>query len=546
MSMNKILIVFGLRKAEPLVTLQIKNSPSIPVWSSFICGQRFTGAVAQTLKRSFSGNVATDLPQSYIQRLNTEGLAIGDWTNQTGFWPCFVFNPGNTLFFKPGEIDQIILYGVANNGPIPSSSGLLFGIFNNERNLTSVDPFISPVPSTNTYTFTSYERVDITNKFHSYFFVNQQSSTELEPLANQSLVARFRYSPDTYLVQTYTERVQYTPYDLISNVGGLTTYALAIWFILFGRGKYRSWGLVQRYLLRNSPDAKKKDNSDSLLPFTYEKSKDVNNNSTLVGSKNFDDIDERPTSANYFSSTGTPTQSRVTNSLSPNSMISPSYYSVKELNKKIDTRINQKLWFVEQTLNRHYLSGFKLRRYDVDLKKLGFDTSYDDDNNEKVALTPPTIHHNWNNFDSNVQNNHKSIQIPHSLTPGNKSSKDNLNPEEQRAQYPNVAIGQVPLEKKQRGRNSGAGSGNYQQFVNTSTNVSTGVATTSPSSYYGQIPQIDNVNSNVNVNNNSTILSLPPLLQSGGPPQGDTPQGGAPQSPPPPQGASQGPPHLSP
>ncbi|CAB4479646.1 unnamed protein product [Rhizophagus irregularis] len=506
MSMNKILIVFGLRKAEPLVTLQIKNSPSIPVWSSFICGQRFTGAVAQTLKRSFSGNVATDLPQSYIQRLNTEGLAIGDWTNQTGFWPCFVFNPGNTLFFKPGEIDQIILYGVANNGPIPSSSGLLFGIFNNERNLTSVDPFISPVPSTNTYTFTSYERVDITNKFHSYFFVNQQSSTELEPLANQSLVARFRYSPDTYLVQTYTERVQYTPYDLISNVGGLTTYALAIWFILFGRGKYRSWGLVQRYLLRNSPDAKKKDNSDSLLPFTYEKSKDVNNNSTLVGSKNFDDIDERPTSANYFSSTGTPTQSRVTNSLSPNSMISPSYYSVKELNKKIDTRINQKLWFVEQTLNRHYLSGFKLRRYDDDIKKLeqlGFDTSYDDDNNEYVALTPPPAnHHNWNSFDSNVQNNHKNIQIPPSLIPGNKRSNDNLNPEEQRSQYPNVVVGQIPLEKKQKGGNSGIGNGNYQQFVNTSTNISTGFATTSPSSYPPQILQSNN------------LSSIPPSLQS--------------------------------
>ncbi|RGB30051.1 hypothetical protein C1646_765844 [Rhizophagus diaphanus] len=515
MSMNKILIVFGLRQAEPLVTLQIKHSPSIPVWSSFICGQRFTGAIAQTLKRSFSGNVATDLPQSYIQRLNTEGLTIGDWTNQTGFWPCFVFNPGNTLFFKPGEIDQIILYGVANNGAIPSSAGLLFGIFNDERNLTSVDPFISPVPSSNTYTFTSYERIDITKNFHSYFFVNQQSTTELEVLANQSIAARFRYSPDTYLIQTYTERVQYTPYDVISNVGGLTTYALAIWFVLFGRGKYRSWGLIQRYLLRNSPDAKKKDNSNSLLPFTYEKSKDFDNNSTLVGSKNFDDIDEQSTSANYFSSTGTPTQSRVTNSLSPNSVISPSYNSVKELNKRIDTRINQKLWFVEQTLNRHYLSGFKLRRYDDDIKKLeqlGVDT-YDDDNNENVALTPPpTNHHNWNSFDSNVQNNHKNIQIPPSLVPGNKRSKDNLNPEEQRAQYPNVVVGQIPLEKKR----------NYQQFVNPSTNISTGIATTSPSSYPPRISQSYN-------------LSIPPQ----GSPQADAPQAGPPQADAPQADASQ-------
>ncbi|CAB4480155.1 unnamed protein product [Rhizophagus irregularis] len=492
--MNKILIAFGIRKSEPLVTLQISNLTTIPVWSSFICGQGFSGATAQILKRGIPGktaDIATDLPQSSIQRTTTDILTTGDWTNQSGSWPCFIFNPGKNMFFKPGEIDQIIILGLVGQEPTPTPSGLLFGVFNNER------------------------------------------------------AAKFAYSPDTYLVQKYTEKVQYTPYDLISNVGGLTTYALAVWFILFGRGKYRSWGLIQRYVLRNSPDARKKDHSNTLLPFTNEKSQDIDNNSTLVSSKNFDDED-RPSSAFYFSTSGTPTQSRFTNSLSPNTITPQSYYSSKELNKRIEAKINQKLWFVEQTLNRHYLSGFKLRRYDVDLKKLGFDTSYDDDNNEKVALTPPTIHHNWNNFDSNVQNNHKSIQIPHSLTPGNKSSKDNLNPEEQRAQYPNVAIGQVPLEKKQRGRNSGAGSGNYQQFVNTSTNVSTGVATTSPSSYYGQIPQIDNVNSNVNVNNNSTILSLPPLLQSGGPPQGDTPQGGAPQSPPPPQGASQGPPHLSP
>ncbi|PKY54571.1 hypothetical protein RhiirA4_409893 [Rhizophagus irregularis] len=545
--MNKILIAFGIRKSEPLVTLQISNLTTIPVWPSFICGQGFAGATAQILKRGIPGktaDIATDLPQSSIQNTTTDILTTGDWTNTSGSWPCFIFNPGKNMFFKPGEIDQIIILGLVDQEPTQQPSGLLFGVFNNERGISSVDPFVSPVPSVNTYTFTSYERIDVSNIPHSYFFVNKQNTIPMA-FENKKLAAKFSYSPDTYLVQKYTEKVQYTPYDLISNVGGLTTYALAVWFILFGRGKYRSWGLIQRYVLRNSPDARKKDNSNTLLPFTNEKSQDIDNNSTLVSSKNFDDED-RPSSAFYFSTSGTPTQSRFTNSLSPNTITPQSYYSSKELNKRIEAKINQKLWFVEQTLNRHYLSGFKLRRYDVDLKKLGFDTSYDDDNNEKVALTPPTIHHNWNNFDSNVQNNHKSIQIPHSLTPGNKSSKDNLNPEEQRAQYPNVAIGQVPLEKKQRGRNSGAGSGNYQQFVNTSTNVSTGVATTSPSSYYGQIPQIDNVNSNVNVNNNSTILSLPPLLQSGGPPQGDTPQGGAPQSPPPPQGASQGPPHLSP
>ncbi|GBB92524.1 hypothetical protein RclHR1_02020006 [Rhizophagus clarus] len=472
-----------------------------------MCGQGFTGMVAQTLKRGPTGtntDVATELPQSYIQKISTVNLTTGDWTNQTGTWPCFIFNPGNNIFFKTGVIDQIILLGLVNNKVNSGSSGLIFGIFDKERNLSSIEPFISPIPSINTYTFTRNERLDDNNILHSYFFVNKQNIVSIDNFQNPNLAAKFAYSPDTYLVQNYTEKVPYTPYDLISAVGGLTTYALAIWFVLFGRGKYRSWGLIQRYVLRNSPDARKKDNHNSLLPYTNEKSRDTDNNSTLVGSKNFED--ERPSSTFYFSSSGTPTQSRFINSISPNSVITSSYYSTKELNKRIDAKINQKLWFVEQTLNRHYLSGFKLRRYDVDLKKLGFDTSYDDDNDDKMALTPPTIHHNWNNIDSNVQTNqtnHKSIQISPSLT--HYDSRDSINPEEQRTQYPNVAIGQVPLEKKQRGRNSGAGSGNYQQFVNTSTNDATGVATTSPS-------QSGNVN---NHSTRSSKLQIPLSLQSG-------------------------------
>ncbi|PKC00007.1 hypothetical protein RhiirA5_365992, partial [Rhizophagus irregularis] len=53
--MNKILIAFGIRKSEPLVTLQISNLTTIPVWSSFICGQGFSGATAQILKRGIPG-----------------------------------------------------------------------------------------------------------------------------------------------------------------------------------------------------------------------------------------------------------------------------------------------------------------------------------------------------------------------------------------------------------------------------------------------------------------------------------------------------------
>src|SRR5688572_27523230 len=126
---------------------------------------------------------------------------------------------------------------------------------------------------------------------------------------------------------------------------------LIFYIVSCRRGKYRSWGLVQRYLLRTSPDAKKMDDSDRLFP--YENPKDIEkqmNNNTLAVSQS---STAGRNSSYYFSTTGTPTQQNFFPLPSSSTL---TQQSGTDLNKIIDVRINQKLWIIEQTLSRHYLS----------------------------------------------------------------------------------------------------------------------------------------------------------------------------------------------
>ncbi|CAG8534184.1 4204_t:CDS:2 [Funneliformis mosseae] len=426
-SANKINIVFGfinIKNIEPLISMQIKDlsKDGIPVWSSFVCSPNITKLEVESLKRGESNgeskDKATILSPEHITKTSTNALTSGDWTEKQEVWPCFVFNPRNIRFF-PGEVDQIILIAYNDKEIIKSNpNGILFGIFDEERNMSSVQPFAGPIPSVNTFTFTSSVRHNLYDGFHSSFFVNMQNIVRQdEPFAEKKILTRFLYSPDTYLTNTYTERRPYTLYDLVSSVGGLMTLTSVIWFFLFGRGKYRSWGIVQRYLLHTSPNAMRKDDSDQLLPISY-KDKDVErqmSSNTLLGSPST--ITGKPVSSSpppisdnthtnslyYFSATGTPAQ----HEFSP-----PPFHPIsrsKSLNKKIDARINQKLWFVEQTLSRHYLSGFRLHVRSLDQNSL--------------------------------KKGHTS------------SSISSFNPEEFRPQYPNVTVRQSSLEEKPMRRN---------------------------------------------------------------------------------------------
>ncbi|CAG8527391.1 2954_t:CDS:2, partial [Diversispora eburnea] len=115
------------------------------------------------------------------------------------------------------------------------------------------------------------------------------------------------------------------------------TFENALWIILFGRGKYKSWGLVQRYFLRNSPDVHKKDDTDRLLNMPY-----LEPNSA--------------TSIFYFNTIGTPTFYGNCGVIGIGKF---NEHTDKEITKKINKIVDKKLWFLEQIMSRHYISGFR-------------------------------------------------------------------------------------------------------------------------------------------------------------------------------------------
>ncbi|CAG8550871.1 8704_t:CDS:2 [Diversispora eburnea] len=448
-SMEGILIVFGVKKSDPLVSLSVKNFKEtgigIPIWSSFICSQNLTGITVETLERGGNTGNGTEtkdkptrLPDSYISKTDTNALTTGDWTLTSGSWPCFIFNNSNKDYkFIPGIVDQLIIVAFVNGEQSQADNGIIFGVYDDLRPLNEVEPFTAGIPSINTYTFTLTEKEDVNNKDELYFTVNKQNyhSTTFK---GSSIAARFLYSPDTYMVVRYIEKPQYTFYAVISATGGNLTYAIALWIILFGRGKYKSWGFIHRYILRNSPDAHKKDNSNRLLniPFYSNKEKIALDNDKNKGNNLESQVNQTPNpplsfitssqqqqndyysvskytdSALFFTTNETPTifsknatSERFGNIGDENDNIDDeircsrngigrlSEITDREITKKLNKIVDEKLWFLEQTISRHYLSGFRLRRYDSDLKKLKHKSSYYFDNNVK------------NNLKNNLENN---------------------------------------------------------------------------------------------------------------------------------------------
>ncbi|RHZ60999.1 hypothetical protein Glove_350g20 [Diversispora epigaea] len=466
------------------------STTGIPIWNSFVCSQNLSSITIETLRRGRTfgnGTETTDkatlLPESYISKTDTKSLTSGDWTLTTGTWPCFYFNNSNKDYkFIPGVVDQLIIVALVEGNQTQQDTGLLFGVFDDIRPLNVVEPFNAGIPSINTYTFSLTERVDVNNKEYLYFTVNTQNYHPIAAFGNPSIAARFLYSPDTYLSIKYVEKLEYTIYDIIAASGGNLTYAIALWIILFGRGKYKSWGLVQRYILRNSPDVNKKDDSNRLVNIPFYSNKNVisfggdekdkknnsndknndyngrnynnnntNNNNDKNNGKNKDNdlenqdnqtpYNQQPhyyserssaTSPFYFSTTGSPTDY-------PKSATTPTFGNIddrsnigvgggsgmihggggrglneltdKEITKKINKIVDEKLWFLEQTISRHYLSGFRLRRYNSDLRKLKQKSGHGDDDDEYNVNDDEEVKPSSRRFSSPSHNSYPVVQL---------------------------------------------------------------------------------------------------------------------------------------
>jgi len=249
-------------------------------------------------------------------------------------------------------------------------------------------------------------------------------------------------------------------------------------------------------LLRTSPDAKKKDDDEQSLPIPYESPKDTEKQIISNPLEN----DSHQPSSYYFSTTGTPLQQNFSTT-SFNSILIPQ--PEKDLNKIIDARINQKLWNFEQTLNHHYLAGFRLRNYDVGLKQFGYD-------DVEILTSSTTPDHLSPSPES--QFFQKNDEIPNPLNSG-----------EQRPQYPNVTIGQSPFEKKRKGGSKTFSTIEISEITNISTPVTDGennisnapVSTSTPSSSYSNLAKDSSISGSDNKSSNPITLSqsqtsLPP------------------------------------
>ncbi|CAG8645103.1 8071_t:CDS:2, partial [Acaulospora morrowiae] len=421
-----------VKDVDPLVSVTIRNlsQTGFPVWNSFVCSQNLIGLTVQTLKRTkLSGNV-DQVPDSYISKTNATDLIAGDWNTKTDT-SCFVFrNIHNNYIFLPGTLDQMILIATVSTGSQnTSNNAILFGIFDDERSIGTVEPFAAKIPSTNNFTFTRIESIDNNKNSHSYFSVSKQDHDSVSNSGNGSVATIFTYSPDTYLVMRYTEIRLYTPYDLFAAIGGLLIYVIAIWIFLFGHGKYKAWGAIHRYIFRNSPDAHRKKHSKDI----YENSGAIESQTNLVDSSKI--IESKGDHYRYVPKNKDP-EYYFTNSDVPNLSQIPRVSSgegrtinEKDIIEKINDMVDEKLWFLEQTLNNHYLSEFRLRKYEIDYNHMKLEPNKKDTEGEflikpTAQLTLDYTDYPHSPIKTNISEELKESQSQYSTNIQDEKSKD--------------------------------------------------------------------------------------------------------------------------
>ncbi|CAG8686948.1 12273_t:CDS:2, partial [Ambispora leptoticha] len=234
--------------------------------------------------------------------------------------------------------------------------------------IENIKPMVAATKTMNILTFDTLQTVDLSGGVCESFTIVKQNTVRIKSFETSDMTFKLFYSPDTYMIPKYIEKPPYSYFDLIGAVGGLLTYAFTAWTFLFGRGKYKSWGIIQRYLLRNSPNAEKiplisakdvfkKPANNIASPITLS----CNNNTT---SSNNDQGQIGKESTFYFDNplpNSFSTQPKI--DATSSTPTAPIYTDEQMFIRRVDARINQKLWFLEQTLSRHYLAGFRLRRY---------------------------------------------------------------------------------------------------------------------------------------------------------------------------------------
>ncbi|KAF9089751.1 hypothetical protein BGX29_011879 [Mortierella sp. GBA35] len=419
------------------VSVKVVNASSIAVPDILICGLRLETTELDMVEISdVDGGVAKKqaVDPAFYEIKNATAFkmqAYGDWPEMG---KCVHLKRQENLLYKKTQSNNNaalakIVFALTAAADIPPGSvepyGLSLAIWDGDVPVTLQQPIWASTPSINTLTFVYTEHLSLKGDKQVHYTLQRQN---LRPMTGgfgaKKIIAKVEISPDSFYVNQYIDQKGYTWVDLLGAVGGMASIALALWIFLFGSGKYKSWGIMQRYVLQTSPNSRRyrkdeappknafvafhrfikkqfsrldsnADNDLDNMPLhpdprrhSLRYSTAVNTAAAVAGKGSFGaggghgngnnnnsnnnngDLESARSSMDlqsgnfYFSEHGAP-GSRSLQPLAPindNEELSEEQ-EVEELIRLIDLRIDERMWSLEKTLSRFYLDGFRLRNY---------------------------------------------------------------------------------------------------------------------------------------------------------------------------------------
>ncbi|KAF9154929.1 hypothetical protein BG015_011615 [Linnemannia schmuckeri] len=413
------------------VSVKITDKPQIPVPDILICSDYLDTVELDIVTRTQyedgrqGQDVKVPVKKEYYEVKNATEFnlqANGDWERKG---KC-VFLHRQPDFFYPKNLDgstlpalvKIVFACTASQPYLGSApAGLSMAVWNGDVNVTMIQPIWGAIPSINTLTFVYSEHQLLRGGSQPRYTLQKQNLRPMDIAAKQ-VFAKVEISPDSFYINQYNDNKGYSWVDLAGAIGGMASIALALWIFLFGSGRYKSWGIMQRYVLQTSPNSRRyrkdevppkngfeafqrwlkkqfsrldsnADNDPDNMPLhpdprrhSLRYSTALNTAAVVAGgggkggngnSNSNNDNNETYTARSsvdlsgsnyYFTEQGAP----GSHSLRPLAPLNENEehseeQEVEELIRLIDLRIDERMWMLEKTLSRYYLDGFRLRKY---------------------------------------------------------------------------------------------------------------------------------------------------------------------------------------
>ncbi|KAK3808690.1 MAG: hypothetical protein J3Q66DRAFT_355408 [Benniella sp.] len=270
----------SILEQQNVVSVRVTDGEKIPVPGTLVCGGLLDHVEIETLTRgrvnpdnTLGADIVRPVDPSMYRMADTSSLRLranGDWPTNG---KCVILEPKGALSFEKnmnGENSQAIetvIFVLHSKENFTSSFdlGLSVAVWDGNVNMADQAPIWIGIPSINTLTFVYSEHKALnTDKIDTRYTLTKQNLRMMTPpfFKDQTIIGRVIISPDTFFVTRYIDKASYTWVDLAGAIGGMASIAIAIWIFLFGSGKYKSWGVMQRYVLQTSPNSKRYKNGD--------------------------------------------------------------------------------------------------------------------------------------------------------------------------------------------------------------------------------------------------------------------------------------------